>query len=133
MSRFYATLMDGSEGIWSGELRHITRDGREVVVESRHQLLESSFQKLVLETNRNITERKQAEQERERSLLREHALRVEAERAARSKDEFLATVAAMDLLPTWKPNVLVSDIGIPEEDGYVLIKKVRAPIVRRRR
>ena len=34
--------------------------------------------------------------------------------------------AAMDLLPTWKPNVLVSDIGIPEEDGYVLIKKVRA-------
>ena len=81
------------DGHWSGELRHITRDGREVVVESRHQLLESSFQKLVLETNRNITERKQAEQERERSLLREHALRVEAERAARSKDEFLATVS----------------------------------------
>jgi signal transduction histidine kinase len=48
---------------------------------------------LVLETNRDITERKQAEQERERSLLLEHALRVEAERAARAKDEFLATVS----------------------------------------
>ena len=33
--------------------------------------------------------------------------------------------AALDLLPTWRPNVLVSDIGMPEEDGYVLIKKVR--------
>jgi signal transduction histidine kinase/CheY-like chemotaxis protein len=34
-----------------------------------------------------------SEQERERSLLREHALRIEAERAARLKDEFLATVS----------------------------------------
>jgi signal transduction histidine kinase/ActR/RegA family two-component response regulator len=32
---------------------------------------------------------------------------------------------ALDVLPQWKPNVLVSDIGMPEEDGYVLIKKVR--------
>jgi CheY-like chemotaxis protein len=32
---------------------------------------------------------------------------------------------AIDVLPTWKPNVLVSDIGMPEEDGYVLIKRVR--------
>ena len=28
-------------------------------------------------------------------------------------------------LPTRKPDVLVSDIGMPEEDGYILIKKVR--------
>jgi len=81
------------DGQWSGELRHITRDGREVIVESRQQLLESSSQRLVLETNRNTTQRKQAEQERERSLLLEHALRVEAERAALAKDEFLATVS----------------------------------------
>jgi CheY-like chemotaxis protein len=33
--------------------------------------------------------------------------------------------AALDLLPTWRPDVLVSDIGMPEEDGYKLIKKVR--------
>jgi PAS domain S-box-containing protein len=81
------------EGYWSGELRHTTKDGREVLVESRQQLLESPSQRLVLETCRDITQRKQAEQEREQSLLREHDLRVEAESAARSKDEFLATVS----------------------------------------
>ena len=31
----------------------------------------------------------------------------------------------MDLLPTRRPKVLVSDIGMPDEDGYVLIKRVR--------
>ena len=34
--------------------------------------------------------------------------------------------AAMELIVRWKPNVLVSDIGMPEEDGYALIRKVRA-------
>lgn len=38
-----------------------------------------------------------------------------------------ATVgAALDILSEWKPDVLVSDIGMPTEDGYELIKKVRA-------
>jgi PAS domain S-box-containing protein len=32
----------------------------------------------------------------------------------------------LDVLPAWQPNVLVSDIGMPEEDGYTLIRKVRA-------
>jgi CheY-like chemotaxis protein len=31
-----------------------------------------------------------------------------------------------DLLQLWKPQVLVSDIGMPEEDGYAFIRKVRA-------
>jgi len=42
---------------------------------------------------RNITERKQAEQERHNLLARELAARSEAERANRLKDEFLATVS----------------------------------------
>lgn len=29
-------------------------------------------------------------------------------------------------IQTWKPDVLVADIGMPMEDGYVLIRKVRA-------
>ena len=33
---------------------------------------------------------------------------------------------ALDLLSPWKPDVLVSDIGMPEDDGYSFIKKVRA-------
>jgi PAS domain S-box-containing protein len=33
---------------------------------------------------------------------------------------------ALNVLPAWKPAVMVCDIGMPEEDGYALIKKVRA-------
>jgi signal transduction histidine kinase/ActR/RegA family two-component response regulator len=33
---------------------------------------------------------------------------------------------ALELLAQWRPDVLVSDIEIPEEDGYSLIRKVRA-------
>jgi PAS domain S-box-containing protein len=47
---------------WSGELWHTTRDGRQVIVESRHQLVEAQGRRLVLETNRDITVRKQAEE-----------------------------------------------------------------------
>ena len=43
--------------------------------------------------NLDITRRKQFEQERERLLAREQAMRSEAERASRAKDEFLATLS----------------------------------------
>jgi CheY-like chemotaxis protein len=33
---------------------------------------------------------------------------------------------ALELLQQWQPDVLLSDIGMPDEDGYSLIKKVRA-------
>jgi CheY-like chemotaxis protein len=33
---------------------------------------------------------------------------------------------AMEIFSQWKPDVLVSDIGMPIEDGYALIRKVRA-------
>jgi len=46
------------QGYWSGELRHICKDGREVTVESRHQLLSDGT---VIEVNRDITEKKQIE------------------------------------------------------------------------
>lgn len=34
--------------------------------------------------------------------------------------------AALEMLNTFQPDVLVSDIGMPEMDGYELIKKIRA-------
>jgi len=37
-----------------------------------------------------------------------------------------STAEALEALEQYKPDVLVSDIGMPGEDGYVLIKKVRA-------
>jgi two-component system, chemotaxis family, CheB/CheR fusion protein len=66
-------------GIWSGELRHLTRVGSEIIVESRWQLTQIGERKLLLETNRDITERKAAQE----------ALR----QTDRQKDEFLAMLA----------------------------------------
>ena len=43
---------------WSGELRHTCKDGREVIVDSRMQLLSDGT---VLEVNRDVTEHKQIE------------------------------------------------------------------------
>ena len=34
--------------------------------------------------------------------------------------------AAMQEFNDWNPDILVSDIGMPNEDGYALIRKVRA-------
>lgn len=57
---FEATLK--RHGQWSGELRHTTRDGRRLIVESRHVLLrQADGHELVLETNRDITERRRVE------------------------------------------------------------------------
>jgi CheY-like chemotaxis protein len=33
--------------------------------------------------------------------------------------------AACELLETWRPDVLVSDIAMPDEDGYSFIRRVR--------
>jgi len=33
---------------------------------------------------------------------------------------------ALETLRRWRPDVLVSDIGMPGDDGYALIRKVRA-------
>lgn len=46
---------------WTGEVRHRAKNGQVLVVESRHQLIESEGETLILETNRDITDRKQAE------------------------------------------------------------------------
>jgi PAS domain S-box-containing protein len=80
-------------GRWKGELRHRTKSGREIIVESRQAIIELNGQRLVLEANRDITERKWVERERERLLESENAARREAEHANRAKDEFLALLS----------------------------------------
>jgi PAS domain S-box-containing protein len=72
------------------------------------------------------------------SLLGVRVLVVDDEADSR---EFIATVLqhyqaevqavasvpeALQLIPQWKPDVLVSDIGMPTEDGYSLIRKLRS-------
>jgi PAS domain S-box-containing protein len=49
------------EGRWEGELEQVTRDGRNVVVESRMVLVRETDRAFVLEANRDITLRKKAE------------------------------------------------------------------------
>ncbi|HEY0101070.1 MAG TPA: response regulator [Pyrinomonadaceae bacterium] len=55
--------------------------------------LYTEAQRHATELQQEVTERKQAEEERARLLIREQAARAEAERANRTKDEFLATLS----------------------------------------
>ena len=50
------------DGAWSGELIQIDRNGSEVWVDSRQELIRAGGQRLVLETNRDITERRRADE-----------------------------------------------------------------------
>jgi PAS domain S-box-containing protein len=47
-----------NEHYWSGDLRHVCKDGRQVIVDSRTQLLGSDT---VLEVNRDVTKHKEVE------------------------------------------------------------------------
>jgi PAS domain S-box-containing protein len=55
-----------SAGRWEGELQHTARDGRKIAVESRHIVVQREGATYVLETNRDITERKRVAEDRER-------------------------------------------------------------------
>lgn len=58
------------------------------------------------------------------SDTRELLATVLAQRGAEIRD--CASVAdALATFQTWEPDLLISDIGMPEEDGYSLIRKVR--------
>jgi PAS domain S-box-containing protein len=59
LEEFDAQLVAQRE--WTGELCQTTKDGREVIVESRKTLTETDGRRLVLVTNHDITERKRAE------------------------------------------------------------------------
>lgn len=53
-------------------------------------------------------------------------LRVGLERCGAEVTTAASAQDALDTLRVWRPDVLVSDIGMPGEDGYGLIKNVRA-------
>ncbi len=80
------------DGQWAGELKHTTRTGNQVIVESRQQLIETSGQNLVLETNRDVTAYKQAEQR------------------LRESEERLRMAIASAQLGTWDWNLVTGEL-----------------------
>ena len=73
--------------------QHRKKGGEVVDVEIRFSKIKLAEKKVWLASINDITERKQAEQERERLLASEQQARQEAEEANRIKDEFLATIS----------------------------------------
>lgn len=61
VDEFEARLIQN--GHWRGELTHTTKNGRVIIVESRHKLVREDGRLLVLESNRDVTNRKHAEQQ----------------------------------------------------------------------
>jgi len=72
---------------------HRTKQGKQIPVEVSATLFTLNGLPTVQAICRDITERKQAEQEREQLLIRERVAREEAEVANRIKDEFLAVLS----------------------------------------
>ncbi len=84
-----------TEDRWAGEVIHTCKDGTRITCFSRWSLDRdaSGNPASILETNNNITDRKQTEKVREQLLKSEQQLRQLAEDANRLKDQFLATLS----------------------------------------
>lgn len=67
------------EGRWSGELSHVTKDGRPVIVESRLVRVTYGGTDYALESNRDMTERKSADETLHRNQLDLHQQQVQLE------------------------------------------------------
>ncbi len=75
------------------EYRFRMKDGRSLTGMLSAEQIEIAGEPCALTVIEDVTERKRAEAERDQMLEREKALRAEAEKANRLKDEFLATVS----------------------------------------
>ena len=116
-SEFEETLE--RDGEWTGELTHTTRDGRRIIIESRHVLMhEADGRRLVLETNRDITERKRAEHALEDLAARLiHAQEDERSRIGRElHDHISQTLGVLSI----KIDQLRASGGITREIGEAL-------------
>jgi PAS domain S-box-containing protein len=89
------SAMIGATDHWEGELTHRRKDGREVMCDSRRVVMRDGAGRpaLVLQIDRDVTGRRQAEAERARLYVAEQQARLEAEAASRVKDEFLMTLS----------------------------------------
>lgn len=90
----YCFMSSQTQENYEFEYRMLAADGRVVWLYDMVSVLRDEYNPKQLHGFMiDITERKQAEQEREKLLVREQAARAEAEAANRIKDEFLATLS----------------------------------------
>lgn len=93
--RLIQESLRNGEGLDTFDTVRITKSGRRINVSLTVSPIRDPHGKVIgaSKAARDITERLNAERERERLLRQERTLRAEAERAARLKDEFLATIS----------------------------------------
>ena len=91
---FLKAFIAGGYRLQDGESHETSRDGAvRVFLNSFVGTVEDGKVLRAWGTQRDVTDRKRVEQEREALLEREQAARAEAERASRMKDDFLATLS----------------------------------------
>jgi PAS domain S-box-containing protein len=110
-----------NERYWSGELRHICKDGREVIVDSRMQLFGDHT---VLEVNRDVTEARALINERKQF---EHALRESEQRLrwiasiVESSDDVIISKNLDGIIISWNK-------GAERVFGYTAEEAIGQPI-----
>jgi len=103
-----------NERHWSGELRHICKDGHEVIVESRLQLLSDGT---VIEVNRDVTERKQIEAELRKAEQQLHFLGT----IVQSSDDAIVSKNLDGIITSWNK-------GAERVFGYTAEEAIGQPI-----